>query len=531
MIRPAVPLFLAVHLATCVAVTSMALELTGTEGVARPLDFSVDATHVYLASEQFGSLDELHARHRHGKANLVLDVYSRSDGSVSARIDSSRLWGRSPNFGALPLVRMVSHGDGVVISAWNASDGSALLSFVRPTGEVGPRREVEDFAAVSLDRYRDFVLGAGTRRLMLFDEHLESQHEWMVAHTILAARATEDHIFVVDGVSDGSTSEAFATIRLLTMVEDALAEQMAVEVPLLFFNQPAPKLTIWDDLVLLTAYDGREWQECRWAPPNAEVDCGQPSWGDLTAFPDVNVQALRDLQVVRSGAGYATVVPDSCALWTRRSGRLGSTAPRQFALPTGSSGLGFVYHPLLVKEWQGGVYILTASLLNGAWWGDGEYRVVLREPDLESAPVRMHPMVPSCWTDIARGMVFSKETGMRAVSAADVDACVAKRADPNAPSNCGAWTRPLSVAARLDNVGAVQALIAAGAAVDARDEAGQTALHKAAQYAKSEGTVEALLEGGADPALRDNAGRSAWHYAKANELLSETEAVRLRPEN
>ena len=71
----------------------------------------------------------------------------------------------------------------------------------------------------------------------------------------------------------------------------------------------------------------------------------------------------------------------------------------------------------------------------------------------------------------------------------------------------------------------MQALLAAGAEVDARDEAGATALHKAARFNSSDAALRALLDGGADPTLRDNAGKAAWDYARENELLEGSDVL------
>jgi hypothetical protein len=381
----------------------------------------------------------------------------------------------------------------------------------------------------ALDRYRDFVMAASAHRVVLLDDSLGLKYEWSSAGTIVLAQATENYIVVVDGVLDPQTWAISATIRQLALTGDGIAERAAVQVPIALLSQPSPKLAVWEDLVLLTTHNGSGWQECRATLPDGEITCGRSAWNDLNTLPEIDQQAMRDLSFVKSGvSGYAVIVPHGCAVWTRRFARSGATAPSQFVVPSGSSGLGFVYDPLLVKQRRGDVYMLTSGLVDGDWWGEGEYRIALRQLALsESAPVQQPPMLANCWSDVARGVVFRKQDGLRPITAADVDACVAEGEDPDSASNCGLWTRPLSVASRLDNAGAARSLISAGAQIDARDAAGETALHKAARYAPSDATLRALLEGGADVTLHDDAGQTAWDYAKENESLDGSDVLHL----
>jgi len=89
---------------------------------------------------------------------------------------------------------------------------------------------------------------------------------------------------------------------------------------------------------------------------------------------------------------------------------------------------------------------------------------------------------------------------------AAVDALVAAGANVNAKDKDG--ITPLMSAASSNRAGAVRALLAKGASVNETNNDGATAL-VAAAYGGHVQAAEALLGGGADTALRDRAGRTA----------------------
>jgi ankyrin repeat protein len=74
---------------------------------------------------------------------------------------------------------------------------------------------------------------------------------------------------------------------------------------------------------------------------------------------------------------------------------------------------------------------------------------------------------------------------------------------------------PLMYAAGRGHTEIVQALIASGAAVNARDMAGHTALMFAANNGQPE-TVKALVAAGADAFARNRNGQTALAYAAVN---------------
>ena len=76
--------------------------------------------------------------------------------------------------------------------------------------------------------------------------------------------------------------------------------------------------------------------------------------------------------------------------------------------------------------------------------------------------------------------------------------------------------RPLHIFAGRGDVGAVKALLAAGAQVNARGDLGLTPLGCAVTVARSARVAEVLLDAGADPAARDEFGRSPLDAAQAD---------------
>ena len=86
-------------------------------------------------------------------------------------------------------------------------------------------------------------------------------------------------------------------------------------------------------------------------------------------------------------------------------------------------------------------------------------------------------------------------------------ALLAAGADPNARNNNG--ETPLH---RADSANDVTPLLAAGANLNARDNVGETPLHEAtAERSRSADVAAALLAAGADPNARDNYGHMPLH--------------------
>ena len=514
----------AVHLVACGPIASTTVELAETEGIARPIDFSVDATHIYFAYEGFQSLDALLSRQRNGQTNAMLGIYSRSDGAEVASLDLSLLWDARPDFGPVMSGRTVPFRDGVAVAV--GSGDHLHLAFVDRDGAVGQRGGVQNFGIGELDRYGDFVLATGSRRLALLDENLHLKHEWRTPGILVLAHVTGDDIVVLDREPDSERWWFSGALRWLTLADGGLTERMAVDIPDGFSLIPMPRLIVWPDRALVVGVDVDGWKECSVSLQDRRATCGPAIWAeDLAAWSDALDWA--QLDVVGAGDSYAVIVPNGCAMWTRRYDPLRSITPRQFVLPSGRTDLGRM-HDFVVKELEGDLFLLHSGLTNVSWWEAGDYRIALRKLALsESAPLRPRPRIEGCsaWRDASFGSARQEDGGIRLLNADDVKECVARGANPNAVFNCGEWTRPLSQTAVFADAAVVRALIAAGAEVNVRDEAGETALHKAARYARSDATLRALLDGGADPTLRDNAGRTAWDYAKENDSLSASEVL------
>ena len=86
-------------------------------------------------------------------------------------------------------------------------------------------------------------------------------------------------------------------------------------------------------------------------------------------------------------------------------------------------------------------------------------------------------------------------------------------------------SRPLMVAAQNgEGAGALRVLLAAGAAIEARDEDGWTALMVAASYGENPETVQALLDAGADASAQSESSETAWDLVQENDALRGTKA-------
>ena len=508
-------------LSPCGVLSGATILVSEGEFVAKPLDFVVDETHAYVAYARYDSTDPLDRID--AEQDVRLGIYARDNGAEVAHVDLLQLWEDRPDVRPSPSVKAISYDQGVVVSVAAPMDRAEWVAYIDRNGYVGASRRVEDFRIHTLTRHRHYVVAATPERLVLFDDQLSLTHEWSPADTLVLAAATEADIVVVDGIRDHATGLYAGTVRWFVL-RDGLKERAAISLPVAVAVHPPPKLVIGPGGLALVTHDGvRDWRECRLAPDDSEFECQTPAWGsDLKALHSMAQSAV--VSVVRSGDGYAVTVPYGCAIWSRRYDRHHSITRRQMEIPTGSWDLGML-HDLVVREWGGTVYALTTTFVTRGWDG-GDYRTLLRQVPLsESLPVHPTAKIAGCpsWSDV----YFTA-----AVTADEVRTCVEKGADPNAVFNCGAWTRPLSIAARQDNAEAVRALLEAGANVNAQDDEGDTALHDAARHARSDATMRALLDGGADALLRNASGKLAWELAQDNDQLRNSALVRrrLRPE-
>ena len=126
-------------------------------------------------------------------------------------------------------------------------------------------------------------------------------------------------------------------------------------------------------------------------------------------------------------------------------------------------------------------------------------------------PKSQRPSAPTTRTDS-----FGRTDLHEAAIAGDGRRCrqlLAENADPNVVDKLG-WT-PLHFAAQRQAFEAVDALLVAGATVDARDNHGNSPLGKAVFSSNGDGTViERLRAAGADPYLANSHGVSPIRLAR-----------------
>ncbi len=82
----------------------------------------------------------------------------------------------------------------------------------------------------------------------------------------------------------------------------------------------------------------------------------------------------------------------------------------------------------------------------------------------------------------------------------------------------------LHLAAGLNDIITIIALVDAGADVNVRDWDGLTPLHIGAWFTDNPAVITALLNAGADPKAKDNGGRTPRYYAQYNKALKGTDA-------
>ena len=107
-------------------------------------------------------------------------------------------------------------------------------------------------------------------------------------------------------------------------------------------------------------------------------------------------------------------------------------------------------------------------------------------------------------------------TGCEEDGRAALQLLVAHGANVNKITGIGGMT-PLHMAARRGTVAIAEALVSAGARVDARDAKGETPLRRAVNCG-NEGVVRLLLANGADPFSRDRAGKTVIEAARQERM-------------
>ena len=479
-----------------------------------PLDFSVSSEYAYVVFQSRPPDNQSPGHRENGDITLV--IYRLGSGSEVSRVTLSSLWediGSQPTPNP-PRVSTVAYTGGVIIHADRLGSG-AFLAHVEPGGDVVLHRNYESATVISLGHYLDFTMVHTNKGITILNEQLEEVHEWTAPEPfVLVAEPHENSIFVLSGQmaeDPNGMHRLSGSIRRLTL-DGQLVEKSSFALPTTFFYHPMPRVIVWPNQLSVFVHDGSQLRNCTLRNGEGAFTCMVVAWQhDVRALHKLLAWSVYD-NIVRSGEdGYIVAVENGCAIWSRRYDLSHAISRYQPSLPRGSSSLGIV-SGLIAKEQEGRLFALMSSSQTSSG-DDRSQRTLFGAVDvIESVPARTTPNIDGClgWSDIGLD---------HPVTADEVKACVKKGVDPNAFGNCGAWTRPLSVAARLADSDALRALLEAGADPNAQDENGDTALHDAARYGKSPEKLDVLLEGGSSPTLHNNAGKLPLDYARENEAL------------
>ena len=160
-----------------------------------------------------------------------------------------------------------------------------------------------------------------------------------------------------------------------------------------------------------------------------------------------------------------------------------------------------------------------AELEARAEFPDSHWAYGNRTPLLEAAGVSRNPAIVTA--------LIEAGADVRArVTSASLPFVMEGAATMTIPEERGATVLHMA-ALRSGNPEVIEALVRAGADLEARNRRGQTALHVAAM--RNGAAFEKLLELGADPAALDDEGRTPMDYARENDGLQGLEEVmRLR---
>jgi ankyrin repeat protein len=123
---------------------------------------------------------------------------------------------------------------------------------------------------------------------------------------------------------------------------------------------------------------------------------------------------------------------------------------------------------------------------------------------IKNQPESVNSYAPDGFTPLCLAAYFGHQTVLEIL--------LTHGADVNLPSNNASQVRPLHLAAANRHIAIAEALIKAGAQIDARQAGGFTPLHAAAGNGQIE-MVDLLLRSGADRSLAADDGRDALAFA------------------
>ena len=544
----------------------------GSAQYVKPLDFVLarDRVYVVYSKQYWGTGDDKMRSFAGGP--VALEVRTTS-GKLVSTLDLQAELGTEVEDAPTPAY-MVEHRGGLTILV---GDFDPVLGRLSYQGAIEAKVAVRDLAGdtrslrsggpvpIGLERQGRHVAAVFNDRLLVLDEKLQVLAQWQPAHGITDAGAGDELLWVVEagpGENAAGGGDFIGSLVALA-VGDEISERMRVRIPGELRGLPKV-LSPWPDEAVVLLAQGQTLRSCSFRRNAERPECATLDTGDAPGTVAVATPFLQTIEI--DGSSYGLALASTCGVWQRSFDKRHQPASRELVFPSVAGGValddvrnGYLLD-LLLKTYAGEHYALMS--LETATGPEASrvatYFVRAQVADRRRSNIDWFESCPD----------WNNETFFITESAGRVAACLEAGADANGGGRCGGALRPLTQAATVAGadvvaallaagaeatgtdrwgvtalheaaasprqdarriLGVLDALIDAGANVNAKNADGRTPLHYAATHSRLPSAVIALLDAGADPKAKDEVGRTPWDYAQDNEALPKETLAPLRP--